>query len=463
TVTSCTVVITSTSDDNSVSTLTDSIAITDANDQAPTFTGVDLTPSSAEMASGAFETYTIVDTDSSGSYGCTLGGADSGDITCSISGTTVSLTYSATTNYESPADADTDNNYEFTVVIDDDVNDAATQTFTASVTDVGLAIAAGSASLDEDASNSDAVMTASITEGTPTTVSIISGNTDGDSDGNLPFAIATSGAITVNDADDIDYETTTSYTLTVVAYTSSDTVSAAMTITIDDINDQTPTYTAGTTTFSVAEGSTAAIDSFAITDTDTVGTLACAESGNDADDFACAISSGTLTVSWSATPDYESATDSDTNNIYTYTITVSDGLNSATATTYTVTVTDAEESNSVWAGTIAGTLTEDVTCSACSGALTISDADGDDSPTIPDVASTAGANNYGTFVMVSGTWTYTPGANVQGLNANEVVTDTYTFSASDSTTQVVTMTITGANDVSVWAGTTTGAFTEDVA
>ena len=261
----------------------------------------------------------------------------------------MSLSYSATTNYESPADADTDNNYEFTVVIDDDVNDAATQTFTASVTDVGLAIAAGSASLDEDASNSDAVMTASITEGTPTTVSIISGNTDGDSDGNLPFAIATSGAITVNDADDIDYETTTSYTLTVVAYTSSDTVSAAMTITIDDINDQTPTYTAGTTTFSVGEGSTAAIDSFAITDTDTVGTLACAESGNEADDFACAISSGTLTVTWSATPNYESPTDSDTNNIYTYTITVSDGLNSATATTYTVTVTDVEEANSVWA------------------------------------------------------------------------------------------------------------------
>ena len=97
TVTSCAVTITSESDDDSTSTLSDSIAITDANDQAPTFTGVDLTPSSAEMASGAFETYTIVDTDTSGSYGCTLGGADLGDITCSISGTTVSLSYTATT------------------------------------------------------------------------------------------------------------------------------------------------------------------------------------------------------------------------------------------------------------------------------------------------------------------------------------------------------------------------------
>ena len=159
-----------------------------------------------------------------------------------------------------------------------------------------------------------------------------------------------------------------------------------MTLTIDDINDQTPTYTAGTTTFSVGEGSTAAIDSFAITDTDTVGTLACAESGNDADDFACAISSGTLTVSWSATPNYESPTDSDTNNIYTYTITVSDGLNSATATTYTVTVTDVEEANSVWAGTSTGSVTEDASTTTASGALTISDADGDDSPTIPDLS-----------------------------------------------------------------------------
>ena len=175
------------------------ISITDVNDQTPTFTGVDTTPSSAEMATGAFETYTIVDTDTVGSYTCTLAGADKDDITCSISGSTVSLTYAATTDYESPADADTDNNYEFTVVIDDGTNDAATQTFTASVTDVDLQIADASATLSESGANSAAVVTAAITEGTASSVTIISGNTDGDSDGTGPFAISTSGAVTVAD------------------------------------------------------------------------------------------------------------------------------------------------------------------------------------------------------------------------------------------------------------------------
>ena len=39
----------------------------------------------------------------------------------------------------------------------------------------------------------------------------VNGNTDGDGDDSLPFAIdADTGAITVNDADDLDFETTSS-------------------------------------------------------------------------------------------------------------------------------------------------------------------------------------------------------------------------------------------------------------
>ena len=62
------------------------------------------------------------------------------------------------------------------------------------------------------------------------TWSITGGNTDEDGDNNLPFAIdADTGAITVNDADDLDFETTTSYTLTVQA--------------ADDVNDDTEDIT----------------------------------------------------------------------------------------------------------------------------------------------------------------------------------------------------------------------------
>ena len=44
------------------------------------------------------------------------------------------------------------------------------------------------------------------------TWSITAGNLNPDGDGNSVFAISSAGVITVNDADDLDYETTTSYT-----------------------------------------------------------------------------------------------------------------------------------------------------------------------------------------------------------------------------------------------------------
>ena len=201
-------------------------------------------------------------------------------------------------------------------------------------------------------------MTVSITNGPATTMAFTTGNDDG------VFAISAAGAITIASTTNLNYETTTSYTLGVVAYDTITSDVESVTISITDANDQTPTYTAGSTTVSVAEGSTAAIDSFTITDTDTVGALACAESGNDADDFSCAISGSTLTVSWSATPDYDAATDSDTDNVYAYTITVGDGANDAASTTYAVTVTDTNDQAPVWTTSATASVAEGATAVA---------------------------------------------------------------------------------------------------
>ena len=81
-----------------------------------------------------------------------------------------------------------------------------------------------------------------------------------------------------------------------------------------------------------------------------------------------------------------------------------------------------------------------------------------------DVASTAGANGYGSFSLAAGSWTYTldnASAAVQALTAGQHVSDTHTFTASDGTTQVITANITGTNDVAKISGTATGAVTED--
>ncbi len=57
-----------------------------------------------------------------------------------------------------------------------------------------------------------------------------------------------------------------------------------------------------------------------------------------------------------------------------------------------------------------------------------------------------------TFELTGGTWTYTLNnahATVQALDTNETLIDTHTYTASDGSTQVVTITINGAEDAPV--------------
>ena len=91
----------------------------------------------------------------------------------------------------------------------------------------------------------------------------------------------------------------------------------------------------------------------------------------------------------------------------------------------------------------------------------ISDVDADDSPVFNDVANTVGDNGYGSFQLVSGTWTYTLDQSaVQDLDAGDVVNDTITYTATDGSTQQITVSITGTDDSSVITGTVAGAVLE---
>ena len=111
------------------------------------------------------------------------------------------------------------------------------------------------------------------------------------------------------------------------------------------------------------------------------------------------------------------------------------------------------------AGTTTGTVTEGNVGDAetASGTLTVSDVDGDDSPSFADVSSRAGDNGFGAFELTGGTWTYTlDQSTVQDLDAGDTVTDTITYTAPDGVDQQVTVTITGTNDDSVIGGDVTG-------
>ena len=113
------------------------------------------------------------------------------------------------------------------------------------------------------------------------------------------FGISNAGAITVADNTNLDYDTTNSYTLTIVASDASSSDVETVTIGVTDINDITPVYQAADADDAITVNEnvgTGSIDAGTSTDADTVGTYGCTLGGADAADFACSISGSTVNV-----------------------------------------------------------------------------------------------------------------------------------------------------------------------
>ncbi len=149
----------------------------------------------------------------------------------------------------------------------------------------------------------------------------------------------------------------------------------------------------------------------------------------------------------------ETATDS-------FTATTADG----TTQVVTVTLTGVNDV-AVIGGTTTGAVTEDAAATlTAGGTLTVTDVDTGEAVF---VAQTSAAGTYGTFTLgTDGSWAYSADNSqsaIQALGAGETLTDSFTAATADGTTQVVTVTLTGVNDVAVIGGTTTGAVTEDAA
>ena len=149
----------------------------------------------------------------------------------------------------------------------------------------------------------------------------------------------------------------------------------------------------------------------------------------------------------------------------TVSVELSDGLQSVTDVV-TITVTNVDDA-SVISGTFSGAVVEgDVGDPAptATGSLTITDVDTDDNPSFADVATTAGENGYGSFELVSGVWTYTlDQAAAQQLSDAKTATDRMTFTATDGSSVLVIVAITGVNDTATVSGLAAGTLTEDSA
>ncbi|MBB1624923.1 hypothetical protein A9974_06695 [Achromobacter sp. UMC71] len=145
----------------------------------------------------------------------------------------------------------------------------------------------------------------------------------------------------------------------------------------------------------------------------------------------------------------------------TFTVTTADG----TTGTVTITINGTNDAPTI-TGQAAGDVAEDG-AREVTGQLTKHDVDTTDTHTWS--LNNDGKGQYGSFTLdQNGKWTYVldnDSAKVQALAEGQTVTDTITVTVDDGhggkATQVITVTVTGANDAPTITGTTTGGIQED--
>ncbi|WP_258769669.1 VCBS domain-containing protein [Bradyrhizobium arachidis] len=233
-----------------------------------------------------------------------------------------------------------------------------------------------------------------------------------------------------------------------------------VTITIHGTNDTA--VISGTTTGSVTEAGSVA-NATPGTPTAT-GTLVAADVDNPSNTFTTVSSPkastsgyGTFTITaagvWAYTLDNANSAVQALNVGGTltdsFTVTTLDG----TPQVVTVTIHGTNDA-AIISGTTAGSVIEAGTFApgtpTTTGTLTDTDADNPPNTFTAVSSPTASDDGYGTFTMTAaGVWTYTLDNNnsvVQALDVGDTLTDTFTVTAIDGTTQAVTITIHGASD-----------------
>ena len=321
-------------------TVTVTITVTDQN-EPPEFTGGGTAVDYAENGTGAVETYTASDTDTdtdAAALTWTLDGDDAGQF--DISGGV--LTFKSPPNFEVKKDANSDNAYEVTVQVSDGEH-TATRAVTVTVTNVN----------DKPSFPAGETGARSVEEGTEAGEDIGSPVAATDEDGDTltysvtgadaaAFTLDTStGQLTTDDA--LDADTKATYSFTIGVSDSKDASGSADTV-VDNTIDVTITVIAGPPEISGdaspvhPENDTSAVGTYA-GDAPQDVTIDWTLSGDDRGDFL--FTSGELT--FKNTPDFETPVDQDRNNIYLVTLEADYGASTDTFDV-TVTVTNKNES-----------------------------------------------------------------------------------------------------------------------
>ena len=315
------------------------ISVTDVN-EAPTITS-ETSASIPENTSGTVYTTSATDPEND-NLTYALSGTDTDDF--SIDSSSGAISFANTPDHETPTDADTDNVYQLTLEVSDDNDNTVSQALTITVTDVNEIPTITSATSTNTLENtSGTIYTASATDPENDKLTYSLSGTD-----TSDFVIDSSnGAISFatlpNYESPTDADNDNVYQLTLeVSDDNSNTASQALAITVTDVNEA-PTITSATST-SITENTSGIIYSASASDPEN-DTLTYSLSGTDKDDFI--IDSSTGAISFANTPDHESPTDNNTDNIYQVTLEVSDANGNSSNQALTITVTDVNEAPAI--------------------------------------------------------------------------------------------------------------------
>ena len=248
----------------------------------------------------------------------------------------------------------------------------------------GVSVTPATFSLAENSPASTRVGTVTATGTVPLTFAISAGNADPDGDTRLAFAIdAASGAIRVNDAGDLDYETTSRFDLSVTV-TDAGGASDAATVRIDLTNVDEPGNDRPEipdAAFALPERSPGgtAVGTVTATDIDAGDTLTYSITTDNADPnangqaaFALDPTTGALTVNDPGDLDFE------TTPVFTLGVTVTDSGGLTDTAALRVSLTDVNErSGTAGDDALAGTVGNDV-LDGLAGNDTLSGGAGDD-------------------------------------------------------------------------------------
>jgi len=416
------------------------VNINDVNDTAPVV-GAAGPFSIAEDAANASVVGTVSATDADG-----VGAVTGYSITTGNTGTAFAISAGGqiTVADTTAIDYETATSFSLTIIATDGTNDSAGVVVTVNIDDANdtapVVGAAGPFSIAEDAANAAVVGTVTATDadtvGSVTGYSITAGNTAN------AFAISAGGQITVADTTAINYETATSFSLTVIATDgTNDSAGVVVTVNIDDANDTAPVVGAAGP-FSIAEDAANAtvVGTVTATDADTVGSVTgySITAGNTANAFAIS-AGGQITVADTTAIDFETVTS------FNLTIIATDGVNDSAGEVVTVNITDVNDTAPVVGAAGPFSVAEDAANASVVGTVSATDADGVGAVT--DYSITAG--NTGTAFAISAGGQITV-ANTSAINYETGTSFSLTITATDGTNtsagEVVIVNVTDVND-----------------